>query len=40
MCKVDKENVTVVVEIEARVSQVIDALRDHGLTLPDLTSTA
>ena len=40
MCKVDKENVTVVVEIEARVSQVIDALRDHGfLTQPDLAST-
>jgi L-galactono-1,4-lactone dehydrogenase len=38
--KVDKENMTVTVEAGARVSQVVDALRGHGLTLPNLASIA
>ena len=38
--EVDKENMTVTVEAGARVSQVIDALREHGLTLPNLASIA
>ncbi len=38
--KVDKENMTVTVEAGARVSQVIDALREHNLTLPNLASIA
>jgi len=38
--KVDKENMTVTVQAGARVSQVIDALRSHGLTLPNLASIA
>jgi L-galactono-1,4-lactone dehydrogenase len=38
--KIDKENMTVTVEAGARVSQVIDALREHGLTLPNLASIA
>jgi len=38
--KVDKDNMTVTVEAGARVSQVIDALREHGLTLPNLASIA
>ena len=38
--KVDKENMTVTVEAGARVSHVIDALREHGLTLPNLASIA
>jgi L-galactono-1,4-lactone dehydrogenase len=37
---IDKENMTVTVEAGARVSQVIDALRPHGLTLPNLASIA
>lgn len=38
--KIDKENMTVTVEAGARVSQVIDALREHNLTLPNLASIA
>lgn len=38
--KVDKDNMTVTVEAGARVSQVVDALREHGLTLPNLASIA
>jgi L-galactono-1,4-lactone dehydrogenase len=38
--KIDKENMTITVEAGARVSQVIDALREHGLTLPNLASIA
>ena len=37
---VDKENMTVTVQAGARVSQVVDALRPHGLTLPNLASIA
>jgi len=37
---IDKENMTVTVQAGARVSQVIDALRPHGLTLPNLASIA
>ena len=37
---IDKENMTVTVEAGARVSQVLDALRPHGLTLPNLASIA
>jgi len=37
---IDKENMTVTVEAGARVSQVIDALREHNLTLPNLASIA
>ena len=38
--KIDKQNMTVTVQAGARVSQVIDALREHGLTLPNLASIA
>ncbi|KAL7545620.1 hypothetical protein ACHAWF_008971 [Thalassiosira exigua] len=38
--KIDKEGLTVTVEAGARVSQVLDALRPHGLTLPNLASIA
>jgi len=38
--KIDKENMTVTVEAGARVSQVIDALREQDLTLPNLASIA
>lgn len=38
--KIDKVNMTVTVEAGARVSQVIDALREHDLTLPNLASIA
>jgi len=38
--EVNKENMTVTVEAGARVSQVLDALRPHGLTLPNLASIA
>jgi FAD/FMN-containing dehydrogenases len=38
--KIDKESMTVTVEAGARVSQVIDALREHDLTLPNLASIA
>lgn len=37
---VDKQNMTVTVQAGARVSQVIDALRAHGMTLPNLASIA
>ena len=37
---IDKENMTVTVEAGARVLQVLDALRPHGLTLPNLVSIA
>ena len=37
---VDKEKMTVTVQAGARVSQVVDALRPHGLTLPNLASIA
>ena len=37
---VDKENMTVTVQAGARVSQVIEALRPYGLTLPNLASIA
>ena len=37
---VDKENMTVTVQAGARVSQVIEALRPHSLTLPNLASIA
>ena len=37
---IDKENMTVTVQAGARVSQVVDALRPHGLTLPNLASIA
>jgi L-galactono-1,4-lactone dehydrogenase len=38
--EVDTENRTVTVQAGARVSQVVDALRSHGLTLPNLASIA
>lgn len=38
--KVDMENMTCTVEAGARISQVIDALREHGMTLPNLASIA
>jgi len=38
--EINKENMTVTVEAGARVSQVLDALRPHGLTLPNLASIA
>ena len=37
---INKEDMTVTVEAGARVSQVLDALRPHGLTLPNLASIA
>lgn len=37
---INKENMTVTVQAGARVSQVIEALRQHGLTLPNLASIA
>lgn len=37
---VDKDNMTVTVQAGARVSQVVDALRPYGLTLPNLASIA
>lgn len=37
---VDKKNMTVTVEAGTRVSAVLDALRPHGLTLPNLASIA
>lgn len=37
---IDKDAMTVTVEAGARVSQVLDALRPHGLTLPNLASIA
>jgi len=38
--KIDKENMTCTVEAGARISQLIDALREHGMTLPNLASIA
>ena len=38
--RVDKDHMTVTVQAGARVSQVIEALRPHGLTLPNLASIA
>lgn len=38
--QIDTENKTVTAEAGARVSQVIDALRPYGLTLPNLASIA
>lgn len=38
--EINKEAMTVTVEAGARVSQVLDALRPHGLTLPNLASIA
>jgi L-galactono-1,4-lactone dehydrogenase len=38
--EVDADNQTVTVQAGARVSQVVDALREHGLTLPNLASIA
>lgn len=38
--EVNKDEMTVTVEAGARVSQVLDALRPHGLTLPNLASIA
>jgi L-galactono-1,4-lactone dehydrogenase len=38
--EVDTANSTVTVQAGARVSQVVDALRPHGLTLPNLASIA
>jgi L-galactono-1,4-lactone dehydrogenase len=38
--EVDTANNTVTVQAGARVSQVVDALRPHGLTLPNLASIA
>lgn len=38
--KVDKEKMTVTVQAGARVSQVVDALREQKLTLPNLASIA
>lgn len=38
--EVDKERNTVTVQAGARVSEVIDALRPYGLTLPNLSSIA
>eukprot|EP00521_Asterionellopsis_glacialis_P013703 CAMPEP_0195298530 /NCGR_PEP_ID=MMETSP0707-20130614/23665_1 /TAXON_ID=33640 /ORGANISM="Asterionellopsis glacialis, Strain CCMP134" /LENGTH=638 /DNA_ID=CAMNT_0040360675 /DNA_START=38 /DNA_END=1954 /DNA_ORIENTATION=+ len=38
--KIDKQNMTVTVQAGARVSHVVDALREHGLTLPNLASIA
>ena len=37
---INKSNMTVTVQAGARVSQVLDALRPHGLTLPNLASIA
>lgn len=37
---VNKDDMTVTVQAGARVSQVIEALRPHGLTLPNLASIA
>ncbi len=37
---IDKTNMTITVQAGARVSQVVDALRPHGLTLPNLASIA
>jgi len=37
---INKEDMTVTVQAGARVSQVLDALRPHGLTLPNLASIA
>lgn len=37
---INKDNMTVTVEAGARVNQVLDALRPHGLTLPNLASIA
>lgn len=37
---IDKDNMTVTVEAGARVSQVIDALREYDMTLPNLASIA
>ena len=37
---VNKEDMTVTVQAGARVSQVIEALREHNLTLPNLASIA
>ncbi|KAL3780487.1 hypothetical protein HJC23_012572 [Cyclotella cryptica] len=38
--EINKEDMTVTVQAGARVSQVIEALRPHGLTLPNLASIA
>ena len=38
--EIDKENMIVTVQAGARVSQVIEALRPHNLTLPNLASIA
>ena len=38
--EINKDTMTVKVEAGARVSQVLDALRPHGLTLPNLASIA
>jgi len=37
---INKKEMTVTVQAGARVSQVLDALRPHGLTLPNLASIA
>jgi L-galactono-1,4-lactone dehydrogenase len=37
---INKANMTVTVQAGARVSQILDALRPHGLTLPNLASIA
>jgi len=37
---INKDEMTVTVQAGARVSQVLDALRPHGLTLPNLASIA
>lgn len=37
---IDKEKMTITVQSGARVSQVVDSLREHGLTLPNLASIA
>lgn len=38
--EINKDEMTVTVQAGARVSQVLDALRPHGLTLPNLASIA
>mmetsp|Transcript_3853 Transcript_3853/g.8408 ORF Transcript_3853/g.8408 Transcript_3853/m.8408 type:complete len:653 (+) Transcript_3853:104-2062(+) len=38
--KIDETNMTVTVQAGARVGQVVEALREHGLTLPNLASIA
>lgn len=38
--EIDETNMTVTVQAGARVGQVVEALREHGLTLPNLASIA